>query len=357
MRTKLYLLLLPFLLGACFDEREGTIDPGMTWVYFARTSESILESSSESLTTDIVYAGPLRDSDLNIPFTLTTDSDLTEGSDFTLAAGVLVIPAGKAKAEVVLLESVIDNDRPEGNKSLTLTISAVDGISAGFPGPDARNSSIVVNIVEDDFTVLGFTSFEEPEAGGNYEDPNGANNDHDLMNIPGLNSMDYDGSGNELGFDAVFINTRNINSGLSDNVGVTDEYAAGFTDGMQGYVLLDTDGTIRVTFDEVDVAGFDQIFISLDWYIQGTDYEGAVDNDETGVDIFRIYIITDSGEEVSLVDVDGDELERQFSDQFNTWANLFVDISGTTTAQLVIEVDTNNDSEGIAFDNVRFLGI
>ena len=173
MKTKLYLFLLPFLFSACFDEQEGTVNPNDTWVYFASGSESISESSSGPLTSEIIFAGPLRNTDLSIPFTLTTDSDLTEGDDFTLASGEFIIPAGQARAEVILLESVIDNDIPEGNKSLTLTLGSTEGVSAGFPGPDAQRSAILINIIEDDFALLGFTSFEEPEAGANYEDPNG----------------------------------------------------------------------------------------------------------------------------------------------------------------------------------------
>ncbi len=357
MKTKLHLLLVPLILTACFDEYDGSINPSESWVYFPKSSESVIESAEDELMTEIIFAGPLRDTDLSIPFTVTTESNLVEGEDYTLPVGNLVIPAGESSAMVTLLASVIDNDLPEGNKSLTFTIESPEGVTAGFPGPDGNRKTITVNIVEDDFFVFGFTSFEEPEAGENYVDPNGANNNHDLVNFPGLNSMDYDGSGDEIGFDAIFIDTRDITSGLSDNVGVTDDYADGFTNGGQGYVLLDTDGTIQVTFDPVNVEGFDQVFLSLDWFIQSSNYEGAVDADDTGNDIFRITIITDTEDVLTIVDVDGDQLEQQYSNQFGTWATLFEDISGIKTAQLVIEVDTNTDSEGIAFDNIQFLGL
>lgn len=341
----------------CFDEYEGSLSPDEAWVYFAKSSENVIESADGAVVTELIYSGAPRSSDLVIPFTISTDSDLTEGEDYTLASSQFVIPAGKFKADAILLESLIDNDLPEGNKSLVITISSPDGVGAGFPGPAADRNSITVNIAEDDFFVFGFTSFEEPEAGDNYVDPNGADNDHDLVNIPGMNSFDYDGSGSEIGFDATFINTRDIASGLSDNVGVTDSYDDGFTNGSQGYVLLDTDGTIQVTFDPVNVEGFDQVFLSIDWFIQSSNYEGAVDADPTGSDIFKISIITDTEDVINIVDVDGDQLEQIYSDQFGAWTTLFEEISGIKTAQLVIEVDTNVDSEGIAFDNIQFLGL
>ena len=71
--------------------------------------------------------------------------------------------------------------------------------------------------------IIAFTSFEDPAAiGGTYTDTGSASVDHDLVNNPGQPLVDFTATGNELGFNAVYLNTRS-GPGLTDGdfVGVT----------------------------------------------------------------------------------------------------------------------------------------
>lgn len=352
------MLITTFSLSACFDDYQGTIDEAF-WVYFQESSVSVNESQTGEVTAVVTLASDLA-SAATITYSIVSEGAV-EGTDYTLPAesGSITIPAGQSSVNVVLLESVIDNTVIETDKKLTFTLQSAGNFSIGFPGSGEGNT-FTVTIKEDDFTQLGYSSFEEPEAGDNYVDPLGANNDHDLVNNPGQNSVDYTSSGGEIGFNAIFLNTRDISSGLSDDVGVTDEVSSvgSFVDGSKGYSLRDTDGNIQVTFDPVDISGFTTTFIRMDWFVLDSNYEGAPDADDTGNDEFRIYVVdVDTGNEINLIDVDGDQLEIQYSDTFGTWSELRMDLSGVNNAQLVIEVDTNVDSEGIYFDNVQFLGL
>lgn len=64
--------------------------------------------------------------------------------------GTVVIPGGQGYAEIEI--TPVNNDLPDGEKIVELNIYAVEGgpYTIGFPGPDALNSVLKVNIVDDD---------------------------------------------------------------------------------------------------------------------------------------------------------------------------------------------------------------
>jgi hypothetical protein len=64
--------------------------------------------------------------------------------------GSVVIPGGQGYAEIEI--TPVNNDLPDGEKIVELNIYSVEGgpYTIGFPGPDALNSVLKVNIVDDD---------------------------------------------------------------------------------------------------------------------------------------------------------------------------------------------------------------
>ncbi|MEL7144998.1 MAG: hypothetical protein AAFO69_01415, partial [Bacteroidota bacterium] len=102
--------------------------------------------------------------------------------------------------------------------------------------------------------LIAGTSFEEPSLGAdNYTSTGDADFDHDLINNAGEFIVDYETTGGELGFDAVF-KTNGGSGCTSDTVGVVDHFGGldfdSYPDGSQGYAIFDSDGAaVEVTFD------------------------------------------------------------------------------------------------------------
>ncbi len=198
-------------------------------------------------------------------------------------------------------------------------------------------------------TVIAYTSFEEPSTGGQYQDTGDAAVDHDLVNNEGQAAVDFTSTGGEMGFDATYVATREGEPGLTDGdfVGVTDfaNNVGAFTDGSQGYQMSDTDGKMVLTFDEVDVTGFTAVTLRLDLFVDGTGYEAD--------DLIHIYVVTNDGT-IDILNTAGSDINDLEIEEM--WMNMSADLSGKTTATLVIELDSNSGAEAIYFDNILFLG-
>ncbi len=216
---------------------------------------------------------------------------------------------------------------------------------------------------EDPSVTIAYTSFEEPTGGTGYTDLITQDITHDLVNNPGDAPVDYVSTGGELGFDATFISTRVFNTpnGLADEpIGVlTSSPDTSFTDGVQGYGFADTDGIIEVTFDSVDITGYTQVTLSLDMFIRNTGYEFT----SQAPDRVRITAIVDGGTVLSVVDLEANETNAGMPNDLDTysglgmWTPLTLDLSGNSSVQLVIEVDTNFNSEVVLIDNIQIKGL
>lgn len=168
----------------------------------------------------------------------------------------------------------------------------------------------------------------------------------DIQNVDGLAAVDStSASAGGLGFDAEWVNTRG-DVGLSDGdfVGVTDfaGTVGSFTDGSQGYELQDADGLYRLTFDEVDLSDAGSTEVSIDYFLQETSWETD--------DLLRIYVLTDAGA-VTMLDSTGLDIDDLGVE--GLWTNLSVVLdSAVSSAQLVVELDSNSSSESLYIDNV-----
>jgi predicted extracellular nuclease len=188
-------------------------------------------------------------------------------------------------------------------------------------------------------------SFETETPGTQYFDTGDAATDHDLVNNPGQSPVDSTAAGaGLLGFDARYVNTRG-DVGLTDGdfVGVTGftGVVGGFVDGTQGYQISDSDGLFVLEFDTVDLSAAGAVDVSIDAFVQDTGYEAD--------DALRIYVLTNAGR-IDLVDFGEAALEAA-PEAFVTYATTLD--AALTSAQLVVEFDSNSGSEAVYLDAVR----
>jgi len=152
-----------------------------------------------------------------------------------------------------------------------------------------------------------------------------------------------------LGFDATWQNTRN-DVGLSDGdfVGVTNftGTVGSYPDGSQGYQLSDADGQFILTFDSVDVSGFDNVTLSLDYFVQETGWESD--------DAITIEVVTDAGT-VTVLNTTGSDIDDLGIEGSFIPGSVALP-ADATTAQLVVTLDSNAATEALYIDNIVFAG-
>ncbi len=341
------------------DIESKELDSSLYWVSFADVNISAVENTVGIITAKVSLSADTQNTDVPITYSVSSPDGAVDGVDYTLPAGFgnAVILAGEHFVDIELA-TLINDDLVEGDKTLVYTLESAGNFNVGLPNTGSGNT-YTLTIKEDDFTLIKGTSFEEPVGGTGYNDAVTQDIDHDLTNNPGESPVDYVSTGGEIGFDAIFISTRVFNTpnGLvNEPIGVLNPSPGlPFTDGDQGYGFADNDGTIRVTFDTVDVSGFTESFVSLDVFITATSYETS----SQAPDKVKIYVIADGGEVLDILDLEADNPDKELDNYpfQGVWAEQKVDLTGFTTAQLVIEVDVNVNSELILIDNIRFLGL
>ena len=172
----------------------------------------------------------------------------------------------------------------------------------------------------------------------------------DIANNAGQSPVDSTAaSAGTLGFNASWQNTRLI-EGLSDGdfVGITDFSGAvgSFTDGSQGYQFNDTDGNFILTFDAVDISTFENVNVSLDYFVPLTGWEAD--------DVITITVNTDV-ETVTILDTTGSDIDNLGIE--GTFLTGIAPISdGATTAQLIVTLDSNSGAESLYIDNIVIEG-
>jgi len=154
-----------------------------------------------------------------------------------------------------------------------------------------------------------------------------------------------------MGFDSRYVNTRD-GEGLTegDDVGVVDNGPDSFIDGSQGFAIADPDGKMITEFDAVDLTGTSAPYVSVQYFIESTGWEGT--------DQLRIYISLSGGNQIDLVNLDGDQIDSDDTGPGREGEWIFVqeDLSSYTgqNATLVFAVDSNAGTEAIYFDHVQF---
>lgn len=222
------------------------------------------------------------------------------------------------------------------------------------------------------------TNFSEPAASSNvYKDTNTAT--HQLINNANQPTVEYiygtNGS-SELGFKTRFIATRTGTSGAAglgagtdpgDLVGVvtaaTLNSSSGFTIGTGNvFMIEDSDGTVQIEFDQVDLTGTTNPQLSLKYGINSTSYEtGNGSNDR----LFIALKVEGNANLVTILDSDGDgtlggsnatgnDIDGQLTEEAEQTLNFSLVPYIGQKVSLIIEGDTNSTSEEFAFDDISF---
>lgn len=201
-------------------------------------------------------------------------------------------------------------------------------------------------------TVIGYTSFEEPEAvAGKYIDADAATN-HTLVNNDGQPIVIYTSVGGEMGFTAFYTNTQSSTGLYDDNtgdyIGVTNYTGdvTAFADGTQGYGLSDTDGMVTVTFDPVTVSTPTTIYFSAKYFIAETGWETS-----DPADHIRIWLTID-GTDVDLLNTTGLDIDDLNIE--DVWTTLSHETTVNTSMVLHFEVESNSASETVYMDDIVF---
>lgn len=238
-------------------------------------------------------------------------------------------------------------------------------VNEGGDTTDRLKSSGLLDAVE--FTVSFFqppaktirkTSFEEVAVSAGtdkYDKPGSTTLSEDLTNYDYPPFVDYTAIGtsssNELGFDSEYIFLPDIATtyiGFAlERIGVYDvtDVNGGYSDGEKGYLVEDSDGTIKITFDTVEVPeGQTKSGVSFDAFFRSTSWETY-----DGIYAYA-NITTNSGSYVEVVadvfNTDIDAIEGRWI-TFNTGY-----LSNVKTYELVIEITSSDDTEDIYIDNI-----
>ncbi len=150
MKNLKYLAVAVLLvMTACFQERDYSISH--TWVSFETDVVDVLENYGDPVDIAIHYSGPLRNEAITVNYSV-TENGAIEGADFTYPplTGSVQIPAGETSVSLRAIESLIDNDVKDDERSVTFTIQSAGNLNVGFPGPDQLRKSVTIRIVDND---------------------------------------------------------------------------------------------------------------------------------------------------------------------------------------------------------------
>ena len=203
--------------------------------------------------------------------------------------------------------------------------------------------------------VFAGTSFEDCLVSpyGLYMDQGDPDADHELIN----NAFDaasecseprvtWPATDAEIGFTAWYHSTGGI--GLTDPggdyFGVSEYtgYVGSYTDGVRGYQMGDTDGIVELRFDTVTNTESDYWDMTVDLFAADTEWEN--------VDQIEIMLLMDDDVELTVLEVQGDEVEAIAG----SWLTIQQELTGYTSARLSIKLASSVESECIFIDRVRF---
>ena len=358
MKYLIYLLVFTAIsLVSCFEEQEFSVTDEVNYLAFVPVEATALEGTDTEVTVEIIYAGGALSS--AIPLTISLETTATEGVDYTLseALSTLSIPAGEFSTTLTI--TILDNDLSFGPRSLILSLTEVGDFKVGYLGAEA-GSTFSLQIVEDDATTFGYTSFEEPTAGlvNNYPSQDGV----EQVNVPGENSVDFVSTGGEMGFNSSYVagEEGGADSGLLFGVSkfTSDtewEYDLGsFTDGSQAYSTSDADGLMEIVFDELTIPESTNLLqVSVDLWFSVSTWE---EDDEFDF----IWRSADGDELILSLRSDGvamtDSPDGTGNVIVDKWTSFVADISDIKSGRLVIQIGTDSGSEIAFIDNISITG-
>lgn len=206
------------------------------------------------------------------------------------------------------------------------------------------------------------TSFEEPFGNDQvFNKPGGSTDGSELSNNSGERSVQYTAVGNGVDNEIGFRTFVNFNPGkvgwTSEKIGISSEdaiLASGFADGSQAYELEDTDGSLLIVFDKVEVDNSVNSItgVEIKYYIDRSGYESD-DFITISADVERA---DGTQESIVLLDINGTGIEdANIEEQWLTATTGLLE--NVVSYTLIVEADTSADGETFFFDDMKVFTI
>lgn len=368
-----YYVLAVIVLGVffgCNSAENNVILPNKKFDYisFDVTKVTVNEKDAETIYVPLVYSSttPLTQ-DLKVNYTISYPEKgaAKEGVDFTLPAqsGTATIPAGKYTANVELM-TVVNNEVSAGKRQVVFSLSPIENISLGKPGK-RKAKSVIVTIDEDDLFEFGYTNFAEVPTFDTYKRyPLSKKTESYLANIQEKDAnseipyVSYSETTKELGFVASYVAAKDTNKKANEIMGVYNNTVASaksknfkttFKYGNQGYVTSDLDGTLKLTFSEVEGLNPNvaNAVVELTYYFRKTSWESS--------DGLAIYFETAEGVGEPLLSIFGDEAEKIEG----KWQTTSIKIPENQLAKgrVILTMSNSSGKEMIMIDRISIKGI
>ncbi|MEM9108543.1 MAG: PEP-CTERM sorting domain-containing protein [Planctomycetota bacterium] len=193
--------------------------------------------------------------------------------------------------------------------------------------------------------------------------------------------LNSEGGSGDLGYSSAFIDTRSVDflsGGLSDGdlVGVIDfdflqvgadvfDGTADGRDGSNAFALSDIDGTFQITFDEVDLTGFENRFFSILVGVENTGYENEDDlvielevTTTEGTEVLTVLELLGQSGGLDGVDILGDIVDPEGAEGVfgGLGQILFAIPDNVLTATAILSFGSSSGAENLVFDNLLFTG-
>lgn len=137
------------ILSSCKKEDNILEYSGDSFYRFAAESGAISENSATPIEVEVFYSVPGGGSG-SVDFAV--GGDLVEGTDYTVvnSSNSLSFNEGNGYKDVIQIQPIDNADVSTSPRDITITLTNPTGGSAGFPGPDALNSTYQLTLIEDD---------------------------------------------------------------------------------------------------------------------------------------------------------------------------------------------------------------
>jgi len=195
-------------------------------------------------------------------------------------------------------------------------------------------------------SVVGYTSFEEPDNGTKYYDYGDETTNHYLWNNVNESHVAYNTTGNELGFTLYYESTGGVGLTDGDYFGVVTYTGTvgNFTDGTKGYQMSDVDGIATLALDDITAET-----LTFDLFVQDDGWEWS----SSSYDYINISFVG-ANSDISILSTYGTDIDTGYASYLDTWTTMTVAIGAAGNGHLEVEFSSNSGTEAIYIDDIRF---
>jgi len=145
----LFAVSILLIITSCKEEDNILEYTDDSFYRFAAESGMVSENAAAPIEVEVFYSVPGGGSG-SVDFSV--GGDLAEGTDYKLlnSSNSLSFSEDNGYKDVIQIEPIDNEDVSTSPRTILITLTNPSGGSAGFPGPDALNSTYELTIVEDD---------------------------------------------------------------------------------------------------------------------------------------------------------------------------------------------------------------